>query len=220
MDEAKWERWAAVGGLVFVATNVVGAFLPGTPPATDDPSAKITKFFADHDTAIKVQTLLLGIGVVGLLWWFGSLWRMMSRAEGERPRLTVVAAVALGLSGAVAMSAAAMTATAAFRVSELGDGTAVFFTLSNVLFGLAGFAIVAHLAAVSALNFEKKFMPAWVNIIGWIAAAAFLVGTLVIVSDANAFATFGLISFLAWCVWILAVSSFMWRGSAASSASA
>ena len=29
MEDSKWERYAALGGFVFVALNVVGAFLPG-----------------------------------------------------------------------------------------------------------------------------------------------------------------------------------------------
>ena len=32
--------------------------------------------------AIEVGTLLLGLGLIGLFWWFGSLWRAMVDAEG------------------------------------------------------------------------------------------------------------------------------------------
>ena len=84
---------AAIAGVAFVVLDVAGAFLPGAPPASDASAAKIAAYFHDHSGAIKAQLLLGGLGIAALMWWFGALWRMLSRAEGERPRLAIVAAV-------------------------------------------------------------------------------------------------------------------------------
>jgi hypothetical protein len=58
MDDAKWERYAALGGIWFVVLSVVSAFLPGAPPSTSDSVEKIAKYFSDHAGAIEVATLL------------------------------------------------------------------------------------------------------------------------------------------------------------------
>src|SRR5215471_8102759 len=87
MDEARWARYAALGGIWFVVLNVVGAFLPGAPPKTTDSALKIAKYFHDHHRAIEIGTLLLGLGLIGLFWWFGSLWRTMVDAEGGSARM-------------------------------------------------------------------------------------------------------------------------------------
>ena len=71
MDEARWARYAALGGIWFVVLNVIGAFLPGAPPKTTDSAMKIAKYFHDHHRSIEIGTLLLGLGLIGLFWWFG-----------------------------------------------------------------------------------------------------------------------------------------------------
>src|SRR3954471_1489213 len=109
MDESKWERYAALGGIWFVVLNVIGAFLPGAPPSTDDSTEKIAKYFSDHSGGIKMTQLLLGLGTIGLLWWFGSLWRLMVTAEDNRPRMAVVALGGLILGMALALASGAIT---------------------------------------------------------------------------------------------------------------
>jgi hypothetical protein len=217
MEDAKWERYAALGGFVFVVLNVVGSFLPGTPPSIDDSTPKITAYFKDHAGGLKVAQLLAGVGTIGLLWWFGSLWRMMCRAENERPRLAIVAAISLAAGGALAMMSGVFTAETAIHIDSIDTGAKLFFTLSMVAISAAGFFIVAFLSAVCALNFRTKMLPMWTSYLGWLAAAGFLVSTGGSASGRNVFGIFGFLSFLVWCVWILAVSTFMWRGASATS---
>jgi hypothetical protein len=214
MEDAKWERFAALGGFVFVVLNVIGGFLPGSPPAIDDSSQKITAYFKDHTGAIKVSQMLAGIGTIGLLWWFGSLWRMMCRAENERPRLAIVAAISLGAGGALAMMSGLFTAETAIYIDTIGDAKSLF-TLAMVTISGAGFFVVAFLSAVCALNFRTKMMPMWTSYLGWLAAAGFLASTGGSASGRSMFGVLGFGSFLVWCIWILVVSSFMWRGASA-----
>jgi hypothetical protein len=215
MEDSKWERYAALGGFVFVILNVIGSFLPGTPPAIDDSNAKVTAYFKDNASNIKISQYLAGIATIGLLWWLGSLWRMMCRAENERPRLAVVAAVSLGMGGALAMVSAVFTAETAIYIDQVDTGAKLFFTLSLVAISGAGFFIVAFLSAVCALNYRSRMMPLWTSYLGWLAAAGFLVAAYGVASDANALGVIGLLSFLVWCVWIVCVSTFMWRGAGA-----
>jgi hypothetical protein len=221
MEESKWERYAALGGFVFVILNVIGGFLPGTPPATDDSAAKVAAYFRDNASNVKIATFIAGIGTIGLLWWLGSLWRMMCRAENERPRLAVVAAVSLSAGGALAMMSGVFTGWTAIYIDQADSGAEatakLFFTLSLVAISGAGFFIVAFLSAVCALNYRTKMLPMWTSYLGWLAAAGFLVSSYGVATDASAIGVLGFVSFLVWCVWILAVSTFMWRGASATS---
>jgi hypothetical protein len=210
-------RTAAAAGFAFVVLNVTGTFLPGAPPASDASAAKAASYFRDHSGAIKAQQLLGGLGIVALMWWFGALWRVLSRAEGERPRLAIVAAIALASGLAIALCSGAVTATAAIRVDNV-ETTRLLWSLSLVGFATAAFAISTFLVATCVLTYRSNIAPRWTSYLGWLAAIAFLVGSLGTVSDSNAINSVGLVAFLAWCVWTLALSVAMWRGTIAPSA--
>jgi hypothetical protein len=83
--------------------------------------------------------------------------------------------------------------------------------VSFVLISMAGFALVSHIAAVTALSYRTKLFAPGVNIVGWVAALLFLISTLGIASTAPAFTFTGLGGFLAWCLWIVLISVDMWR---------
>ena len=86
-EESRWARSAPIAGIAFVVLNVASAFAPGVPPASDASTAKVVSYFRDHSGGIKAQLLLGGLGIAALMWWLGALWGVLSRAEGERPRL-------------------------------------------------------------------------------------------------------------------------------------
>jgi hypothetical protein len=214
MDDSKWERYAALGGIWFVVLNVIGAFLPGTPPSTDDSVEEIAKYFSDHSGGIEVALFLSGLGIIGLLWWFGSLWRLMVKAEDGRPRMAVVALGGLSLGMALALVSGAITSSVALQHKDVAGGARFFYILSLVLLASAGFGIVVHIAAVTFLSYRTRLFAPWINIIGWIAALLFLIGTIGSASDAVAFGFIGLFAFLVWCLWIVLVSLNMWRRTA------
>jgi hypothetical protein len=217
MEDSKWERYAALGGVLFVVLNLVGTFLPGAPPALDDGAAKIATYFKDNDTMIMAAQALAGFGTIGLVWWFGSLFRRMRAAEGGNPRLSVIALLGLALAGSCALISGAINSAAAMRIDDIGQGAIVFYALSTVVIGTSGFGIVAFLGAVCALNYRTNMFPNWISYLGWVAAAAFAIGSLSSASDATALGLFGLVGFLIWCVWILAISMMMWRETAVTS---
>jgi hypothetical protein len=207
-------RAAAAGGVAFVVLDVVGTFLPGSPPATNASAATIAAYFRDHPGAIKAQLLVGGLGVIGLWWWFGALWRTLSRAEGERPRHAIVAAVALASGVVLAIIGTTFTAAAAIRVDNV-DTTHLLYSLSIVTTSAAGFAIAAFLIATCAVLYRSGAAPRWTSYLGFAAALAFLGSTLGIVSTSNVFNVLGIVAFLIWCVWTLAISGVMWRAASA-----
>jgi len=58
---------------------------------------------------------------------------------------------------------------------------------------------------------RTRFLPAWVSLLGLLAAAFFLVSALGVTTDADPVMLFGLLGFVAWSIWILGVSAHMWR---------
>ncbi len=210
--EPRWERLPALAGVAFVALSVASTFLPGAPPASDASTAKIATYYTDHAGGVKAATFVGGLGIVALLWWFGSLWRMMRRADGEHSGLAITAGISLATGLALAMMSGVFNATAALRIDSIGaDGAQLLWTLSLVAISGAGFGIFAFLAAVCLLNHRTRMLPAWTNSVGWASALAFLVGGLGVTSDANAVNVVALVAFLVWCVWIIAVSVVTWR---------
>jgi hypothetical protein len=214
MNEFKWERYAALGGIWFVVLSVVGALLPGAPPSTNDSVAKIAKYFSDHSGAIEAAQLLTGLAIIGLLWWFGSLWRLMVKAEDGRPRMAVVALGGLALGITLGLASGAITSAVALQHQDVAREAKFFYILSIVLLASAGFGLVVHIAAVTSLSYRTKLFGTWINIIGWIAALLFLIGTIASASDATAFGFIGLFAFLVWCLWIVLISLNMWRRTA------
>jgi hypothetical protein len=212
--ESQGLRAAAAAGVAFVVLDVVVTFLPGAPPASNASASKIAAYFRDHPGAIKAQLLIGGLGIVGLLWWFGALWQMLSRAEGERPRLAIVAAVSLATGVVLAMISTAFTAAAAIRVDNV-DTTHLLYSLSLVVVSAAGFGIAAFLVAACVVLYRSGAAPRWTSYLGFAAALAFLGSTLGIVSNSNVFNVLGIAAFLIWCVWTLAISGVMWRSASA-----
>jgi hypothetical protein len=216
IDGVQRARLAAAAGIAFVVLNVAGTFLPGAPPASDASTAKIGAYFSDHSGAIKAQLLLGGLGIAALMWWFGALWRILSRVEDERPRLAIAAAIALATGLTLAIINGAANAAATLR-SENADAQHLLYTLSLVVIAAAGFGLGAFLVAVSSVTYRTRVVPRWLSYLGFSAALAFVASGGGTVSDANVFALLGLVAFLGWCIWILALCRVMWTGTVARS---
>jgi hypothetical protein len=215
MEDSKWERYAALGGVVFVVLNVVATFLPGTPPASDDSASEVAKYFRDNASGIKTGQILALFGTIGLVWWFGSLFRRMRAGEGGDPRLSVVALLGLALGGSTAMLSGAITSATAIRIDVFagaGDEFLRFlYTLSLVFLATSAAGVVIFLSAFGALNWRARMFPAWTSYLAWLAAAAFGVGMFSAGTDAAAVNMVGFAGFLIWSVWILVISWMMFR---------
>ena len=212
MDDKKWEKWAVLGGIAFVILNVIGVILQGTPPKSGDSNAKVLAWFNDKESGIRTGALLGALSLIVIIFWFGSLWRRMAKAEGNNHRLSVVSLVGLTGSGALFAAATAVLATVALRVADVGEVEARFFyTMSTVLLSLAGPFIAAHLAATNLLALRTGFLPKWNAMFGLIPALGFLISSGGAMSDKDLFMYFGLVSFVTWMIWLLATSVHMWR---------
>lgn len=212
MDDKKWEKLASLGGVIFVVLNLVGSISQGSPPSADDSNEEVLKWFVDNDSGVKLATLLGGLSVIALVWWFGSLWRRMAKAENGNHRLSVVALAGLAGSGALYLASTAVTATVAIQVDEVGaDPAKFFYVLSTVLLSMAGAFVAIHLVGVNAIGLRSGFLPKWVGFWGMLSSTLFTFSVLGATTDSDAAAFLGFVAFITWAIWILAVSIHMWR---------
>ena len=216
MNDSKWQKYALIGGPLFVVLGLVGGFLPGSPPKPDADVNKITTYFVNKDSKIEVGAWLGLLGAVALIWWFATLWRHMSAAEGGRPRLAVASLAGLLISGAMYTIASALSGAMALRSGDLGNNSTVLWALFNTAGGAGAIGVFIHLLSTSALGFRSKMLPQWASGLGLIAALVNLVGSLSIASDSSAIFAFAIIGFFAWSLWILVVTVVLWKAEPAS----
>ena len=206
MDDKKWERWGLHGGLIGVALLVATVLEVGAPPDSDATAPEIADWYADKNDNIQIGVVLVALAVIGIVWWFGSLFRYLRRAEGGEPRLSVIAAFGVLLSGAMAMIAFAINSAVAMRIADVGTDAGIFFAIQNGLLGMSAVGDAILIAAVSAIALRTKFLPDWLAYAGAAVAVLQLVGALAIATQNTAISFVGFIAFLLWLAWIAAVS--------------
>lgn len=211
MDDSKWERLGALGGLVFVVLDGAVAVLGGEPPASGGSVSEISAYFSEHQAALEAGLWLFGLASVALIWWFGSLWKRMVRAEGGAPRLAVVSLVGFILAGALSLTSSAVWAATAVRIEDVGESAPFLYTLGSVLLAASGFGVATHLLATNVLGARTRTLPSWLVIGGLLSAAAFLVSAVLGATDqGDASNLIGFAGFVLWCAWILGVSHRIW----------
>ncbi len=207
MDEKKYERWGALAGIEFVVLVLIGAFIAGAPPKLTDSAEKITKYYSDNQDALKVGNVLAGLSLIAFLWFLGTLFGRLRRAEGGNGRVSGIA-----LTGGVAVTAAAAIAYGinAYGVvyPEAGDGA---FRISTILFGYLGFAAAAFVAGSSIVLLRTKLLPAWVAYLGGINTLLWIVGGVVVSSTEDVWGYLSFAAFLSWVLWIAVVSVLLYQ---------
>ena len=84
--------------------------------------------------------------------------RRPSGAEGGRPRLAIVAGIALASGLTLAIINGVANATAALRI-ESADAQHLLYTLSFVVIAAAGFALGVFLLAVNTATYRSRATP-------------------------------------------------------------
>ena len=212
MDDSKWERWGALGGILFVILVVVSALLPGDPPKTGDSTAEMAKFIADKGDQLRVAGYLGAVAIVPFFWFLGSLWRFLRRDEGGAPRLAVMAAlggvfaVTVGAIGGIVLALLPMV-----RSSLTPGLLRILYILSSNIAFMALFGIATLLVSASLVIIRSRGMPVWLGYFGVLAAVVALIGAGATVSTNDTLFTFGFVGFLLASLWILILSVLMLR---------
>jgi hypothetical protein len=214
MEDSKWERWGALGGVLFVIL-VIGSIvaMSGNAKPSDSPS-KILKYFSDNKDGIKVSAFLSVIAAVPIIWWAGSLWARLHRVGDQHNRLAVIAVLGLLIGGVGNLTQNAVSAGVALDLRSVGATSAKFFYVLSGAFGAGGEVGIAVLVlAVSVAAFRLHAFPAWVGWLGVVDGVVMLVAAYSIATTSDSINTFGFVGFIIWAVWIIATSVVMYRAS-------
>jgi len=213
VDDAKWERAAGWGGIVFVVLALASVFLVGSPPMTSDPAREIADFFVDNDDAIRQSAFVGILATIPLVWWGAAMYRTVERATGNA-RLSVMAAIGIAI-GAVASCIASVVYAVVAMLGVTGSGgvTGVkfFYVLGTNMNGVVGIGTALLVGAVSAGILRSGMMARALGWFGALVALVALVGSLISVSGNEAVMAISFVSFLLFMVWILIVSVLMIR---------
>jgi hypothetical protein len=200
----RWERWAPLSGVVFVASFLALFFLffvPTDELPEDATAAQIADLYRGSGQAgLLFMYSLVGLAGAALLWFSGSLWAFLRRIEPAPGRLSAIA-FGGGVASAILLLAGGATLLAPF-ISVVVDSREAFDpTLYGVLgaigfnainFGLLGAAVMVVATSLVALRLGG--LPAWFTWVGFIVALALVLNILYF---------FG---FFVWVAWVLLCS--------------
>jgi hypothetical protein len=177
------ERWAPIGGIVFVVLMVSGSFLISDVPKADAPQQEITNYLADsgNHTRNIIGAYLWALGALAFLWFLTRLRSDLRRAEGESGGLSTLAFGAGVAFAAVWMVSAVGFSAVAYAV-ELRDAPITDPDLVRALPAAGGwllllgggFAGLLVLLAVAGASLRTGVYPRWLGWLGIVAAIALL----------------------------------------------
>ena len=203
-------RIGAACGVAFLALNIVGNALPGSPPGTDDTEAKIASFFHDHHRAVVWGTILTGLAAPFFLGLLTALALRLRQAGLGSAAAAVfglgtagitIGVVSDGLYGALARIGEQENAAFAKSAYEI-DG----FLAAKSFWFAAAVAVVAGWSA-------RRVLPQWWAVVSVAAAVLLAIGGASLRAK-GFFAPLGGMSgiaFLALLIWVLATCFVLWR---------
>jgi len=211
MNDRNWERWGALGGILFVVLVAISAILPGNPPMTSDSAKKISDFLVDNDDTVRWAGYIGLVAVIPFFWWLGSVWRLMRRGEGGSPRLAVMAVLggafgtAMATVGAVILSAIPLVGA---RTLGLVTTRTLYVVATNL--GVATLAgIAAFLLAFSVVIIRTEVLPRIMGWLGVLVGIICIVGGATVATDRDAVFDVAFVGFITALLWVLVVSIIM-----------
>jgi hypothetical protein len=199
LREHRWPALAALTGVAFVIVTVVAFIVGGETPDTNDSPQKVLNFYNDNDTEQMFAGALLAWASVLLFFFLGVLRSVLRAAEGAVGRLSAVAFGGGLVLGVGMLAFAGFTFTLADTADHLTPDAAQALNMLNsdfffpVAAGLGTLMLATGIAGV-----RTRVLPAWAS---WIA----------IVIGIAAVTPVGFFAFLAFGLWVLAVSVILWR---------
>jgi hypothetical protein len=216
MNDRRLEQAGAATGIVFVVLLVISVFGLPTPPELNESPLNVSRYFQEHQDAIRSTTFIGMIAGFFFLWFLGSLRSFLRVAEGGTGRLSAVA-----FAGGIAAAAMAGVGSTAMTVGALRPGTSPFilqtlYDLNVYLLAVGSFSLAAYLAAGSVVMIRTGALPSWLGWGGALLAVVQLLTAIAIFGSTNGafnphdgFVAF--VGFIGFLLWTLATSVFLVR---------
>lgn len=194
MTDVPATRLASLTGVASVLLLVVALILEGTPPSADAATADVVQYYAENGTRLLAGTVVAGLSAALLVWFGGSTYATLRRAEGGIGRASatafggfVLAAVGHTMLFGFVLAAAETVGDVPAEVTQALGVLAALFVVP-----LAVGMLVAMLASAVAM-LRHAALPRWLGYLTLLIAAAAVVST-------------GLGAYVAVAVWVVATS--------------
>jgi hypothetical protein len=203
----RWERFAPLTGIVAILLFIAGVIVQESSSRPDDETPEnILNWFRDDPNTLIAGGILFAIGVVFLIWFFGSLRAAYWTAEGGTGRLSAIAYGSGLLAALGLLLSIAPTVQGAFEKDDLSpDAAQSLAFLSDAFFGATEFALVPMFVASGLLILRTRVLPVW---LGWVSFLIALVLLIIPIGWAGVVWLFPL--------WTIVVSFLLFRRGSAS----
>lgn len=199
-------RLAPLTGILFVVLYVAGFALTADSPEFMARPAENLRYYVEHKSDVIVAGVLLLLAFGLLLWFLGSVRRVLGAAEGGDHRVTAIAfgagtvGAALMLAGVVAFVLPALRLDERDRLDSVS--ATVMMDLGSGLMGIAAaLAFGVALIAVAVVGVRNRALP---QVWAWITA---LLGVVMVVPMISWFGVFFLFP-----LWILVTAILLLLG--------
>jgi hypothetical protein len=188
-------RLMPLTGAAFFVLILVALIIEGSPPAADDATEDVVRWWTENDTRSFAAAQVGGLASALLVWFGGSMRATLRRAEGEPGRVATIAfggfliagvglASIFGFDLAAAETAGDVPAEVTHTLSVLSELFYIPFTM-----GL----LVALLATSVVILRHGGPLPRWLGFVTIVIAVAFLTPA-------------GFVAAIPTAIWILYVS--------------
>jgi hypothetical protein len=207
-------KMGAWGGIAFAVLIAASVFIAPIPPLASDPVEKITNYFADNRAVLLAGQYLGGLGLIALLVFIGPFAALLRALEGDRSALAVGSVGGAFVTAAMAIVGSAVLMALAFTGRDGDAATArICYNLFQSFSTLLWFPIVAWVVLASLILLRAA------GAFRWIAYLGLLDGVLGLLTGASVARTglfalgglFGLVAFVLFLIWLLALSIVMLR---------
>jgi len=225
MSEDAWPKVGASMGIVAAVLLILSfVFGPsGDPPGFDASALEVQAYVFDNHGEIQAALAFQFAAIATFAWFLGAVFYRLSAAE-PAARLSVAALVGGVLVAVGGLVGSAAGGAATYHVGAVVPGVTLGLwdvSVFGYLFFLVGLTVLT--AATGALGIRVKAVPDVVCVYSVILAVyAFVVGLVGTFSEGGAFSpsdgALGLIAFLGFIVWLLAMGATLTREPRASGA--
>lgn len=208
----RWQRLSAAGGILYVALALTGNSIGfvEAPPSNASQDA-VAAYWAAVSAIWPLRVSLMLLAFFCFVFFLGSLWDALQRAEGESGAFATVA-LGGGLLTAAVQLAEFPPTYAGIRWANAGLDPNIARLLAEDVNGagfiLSWFTLAILLSATAVVVIRTRVLPRW---LGWVAAALALALLVSVWMDVALSFTFP-VPFILTLLWIVTASGILiWR---------
>jgi hypothetical protein len=213
----RWVQGGGVAGVLGVLVAIVAAVIVNNTLSSNSSPAQIASYLEGNRSAILTQQVLSVAGAGLLLWFVGTLARLLQTRDERSPLGLIVLAAGAGMAVMLSLDGLPLTALE-FLVKQGGltdpSVTRIFYDLENgiIMPGGFGFMAAVFLVSLGSAMIRRAFAAAWLGWLSFVLAAFAAAGSVVgLTATSGGTSVFGFLPAIGSLVVILITSIYMLR---------